>query len=615
MIADLGNLLLYLALISSLLMLCMPYLKISQSWLKNTSTLVFLLCVSSLGCLIYCYVVSDFTILNVVNNSHTDKPLIYKISGAWGNHEGSMLLWIIAMSFFNCCFLNFSNKLKNITTYTVIVQSALLMFFIGFVIFTSNPFERVFPAPINGNGLNPILQDIGLAMHPPMLYLGYVGFSICYSSAIAALLFKQTIDKEWARLIRPWAMLSWSFLSLGIMLGSWWAYRELGWGGYWFWDPVENSSLLPWLTATALLHSLMVLEKTGNMKHWCVMLSITTFTLSMVGTFIVRSGLITSVHSFALDPERGVFILSFLVITTSIALLLYALRSYNLKAGNEYNLVSKVVAISLGNILLVTAAFTVLLGTLYPLVLEIFTGKQVSVGPPYFNALFTPLILGLAFICALSFKMKWLKYSKFDINVIVAIILTLILCYELQINKIAEIGGIFISLWLMFETMYVIKKSSLSMTLAHLGIAIAIFAISINTAKKVELEKPIKLGQTIQFNGYNIRFNNLFIKKQDNYISRVADFSLQKGKSLIKLLPETRVFPVSKQRTTETAIYHNLFYDIYMAVGEVDPKGIVMARVYYEPMMSWLWLSGFLMFMGGIYSFVVQMRQKLLNAK
>jgi cytochrome c-type biogenesis protein CcmF len=565
--------------------------------------------------LIVCYVISDFSVLNVVNNSHTAKPLIYKISGAWGNHEGSMLLWICSITFFSALFAYFSEDTE-LKKYTLVIQAFLTTFFIAFVVFTSNPFERIFPAPLNGYGLNPILQDIGLAMHPPMLYLGYVGFSLAYSGAISALILGR-IDKEFAYTFRPWVMMSWSCLSLGIGLGSWWAYRELGWGGFWFWDPVENSSLMPWLTASALIHSLIVLQKYDRQKHWVLLLSIMTFTLSMIGTFLVRSNIITSVHSFAQDPRRGLFILGFLGFATSLGLLLYALKAHKFTIKeHELYFFSRPTFILFNNLFLSLAAFIVILGTLYPSVLEIVYNKKMSVGAPYFNSLIGPLSIGLLLFVNIGTQVNWQNtkvislYQANKIPFVISLIITCVICWLTKINGILYFLGIFFSIWLIIAliTYTLARRISfklLGMLLSHIGFAILVLSISLNAALEVEVEKPLKLNESLSVGKFKLTFTNIDLKKGKNYIARIAEFKVHKGNNLITTLyPETRFFPVELQQTTESAIHHALFYDLYIATGELEKSGLLMVRSYYKSMMSWVWLSGLLIFLGGACSLI-----------
>ncbi len=629
MYAELGNLFLYIALILSIIVAFSFLYKPLLSYIKVAWYLIFTFSCLAFLSLIICFVISDFTVLNVVNNSHTAKPLIYKISGAWGNHEGSMLMWICALSFFTAFFARSQNSASPLVRYTLIIQAILITFFISFIIFTSNPFQRIFPAPLNGYGLNPILQDIGLAMHPPMLYLGYVGFSLIYSGAIVALVVGK-FDKEFAAVFKPWVIMSWSFLSLGIGLGSWWAYRELGWGGFWFWDPVENSSLMPWLTSTALIHSLIVLEKFEKSKHWNLLLSILTFTLSMIGTFLVRSNIITSVHSFTQDPMRGLFILIFLSIATGLALFIYAIRAHKVitNEDEEYYLFSRETFITFNNLLLTTTAFIVILGTLYPAILEVFTKQSISVGPPYFNSLIYPLsVISLLFII-IGTHTNWGNsrlskvYKDNRTPFVLSTIVTAIISYANKIESIMPITGILFGIWLIISiSYYVIKRikqlnlSIVSMVLGHIGFGVLILSIVINSNLEIEAEKPIRLNESLDIGNFRLTLQNIDIEKGKNYISRVAKFEVSKHSNFItELLPETRFFPIELQQTTESAIYHTLFYDLYIATGELDEQGLLMTRAYYKPTISWIWFSCFLIFLSGIislFSKLLKNRKKL----
>lgn len=623
MIADLGNLSLYLAFACSLLVALIPILDraklvINTPCMRLLWVLNFSFIATSLLALIYCYVISDFSVLNVLYNSHTDKPLIYKISGAWGNHEGSMLLWISAMTFFSMIFALFGDNTP-INRLTLVIQGLLTSCILAYTIMLSNPFTRIFPAPKNGLGLNPILQDIGLAFHPPILYLGYIGFSICYSLSIAGLLLDK-IDQKWARVMRPWCMLSWIFLTMGIALGSWWAYRELGWGGYWFWDPVENASLMPFLTATALLHTLIVYEKISYMKNWAILLSLSTFMLSLLGTFLVRSGIVTSVHSFAHDPERGMFILGFVACVTIISFVIYAFK-VQFSANSPPGLLSKITFFYLGNLLLATATFTVVFGTFYPILLEMITGQKISVGPPYFNKIFGPIAIALAIVCASGVSLSWLGkdhqvknfFTKNIILSIIAKVLALIILILCGMTDVFALAGVFGGILLIVSMLKLLwdRKISInqllasgffSMFLAHIGFGILMIAISLNFSLADETAKFMKKGQGFSFQGYDLTLESVEYSKHSNYISQVAKLSIYRNGDLKAMLdPEVRFFAVEQQQTIEASILRCFFYDLYATIDGIytEDEGITL-RLFYRPMMGWIWFSAFLLALAGV---------------
>lgn len=625
MFAEIGNLLLYICFLLSLLTFSCEIIKQRFIVLTVFNVITFLCSLLAFLSLIGCYVVSDFSVLNVVNNSHILKPLLYKISAAWGNHEGSMLLWITTLNFFSVLFGLFAKgNIENIKL-TIAIQSLLSAFFTGFTILTSNPFVRIFPSPLNGFGFNPILQDVGLAMHPPVLYLGYVGFSVTYSAAIAALITRR-VDKSFAIMIRPWVLLSWAFLTLGIGFGSWWAYRELGWGGFWFWDPVENSSLMPWFTGTALLHSLIVLERFERMVNWNLLLGITTFMLSMVGTFLVRSNLITSIHSFASDPLRGMFILLFIAITSIVSLTLFAFRGHtigSLKQKKNISLLSVCAFIEINNILLSLIAFTVIFGTLYPMFLDILTGAKIAVGAPYFNNVIGLFSIIGAFILSIGSQLSskdedFHKLVKANVLPgIIALLITLLIFYNTKevkmVYKLGSLFSLFGIISLLVKTIregFAYFSKHAAMIIGHLGIFILFFSIFVYASFERESEASILLGESIELNNFKLKLEKIDVYKGEDYLGRVAEFTLSKnGFEIGKLFPETRFYPVETQQTIESAIYHHLFYDLYIATGELAESGYLTVRVYHRPMISWIWFSCLLIFLGGVISFVKQYKK------
>lgn len=614
MYAEIGSFSLYLCLLIHGCSCLSFYLYENRlQLLRITAVSGFLAAFIAFISLVICFGVSDFSVLNVVNNSHTAKPMIFKLAGAWSNHEGSMLLWIAALSFFSLLFAYFARGEQSVIILTLFIQNLLISFFTAFTIFTSSPFKRIFPVPLNGLGLNPILQDIGLAMHPPLLYLGYVGFSICYSAAIASLWLGR-VGNLYASIVRPWVLLSFGFLTMGIALGSWWAYRELGWGGFWFWDPVENSSLMPWLTAAALLHALIILQKFGRMQHWSILLSIATFTFSMIGTFLVRSNLITSVHAFASDPQRGIMLLAFLGGCTSLALLLYAVRGPALKDNHAVAplLLSREPFIFLNNLLLSIAAFIVFFGTLYPSLLEMLTGHQVSVAAPYFNSMMTPLSAALMLLMVVGSQLNWkgiklkLLVKHNTLSFIFSWVITILLYYRHEFRLMLTVMS-FLSLWgLLFFIMrikhYIIHQPA--MWFAHVGGALLVFAISIYASFASENEQQLKVYQRMKIANFELVFKNIELQKGKNFIARVADFEIyQYGAYKATLSPQTRFFPIEGQQTTEAAIYHGLFYDLYLATRELDESGLLTVHAYYKPMMSFIWLACLLMIIAVTISF------------
>ena len=573
-------------------------------------------------CLMFAYVVSDFSILNVYQNSHTAKPLLYKITGVWGNHEGSMLLWILVLVFFGFLISRYDKRLNlPYKTLTLSFQSLITFIFLLFILLTSNPFIVISPTPVNGQDLNPLLQDPGLAFHPPNLYVGYVGLSIVFSFTIARF-YKGSFDASWAKLIKPWVLLSWSFLTLGISLGSWWAYYELGWGGFWFWDPVENASLMPWLCATALLHSTLVLEKRNTLKKWTILLAFLSFSFSLIGTFLVRSGIITSVHAFASDPTRGIFILIICAFFIFSSFVLLTKKAGSIKEEKLISPISKEGAIVFNNLLMVALLLTIFIGTIYPIFLEIFTGNQISVGAPYFN-LTSTLIMGPAIlIMAFAPMINWKKddlfglLSRLKVILFLSLLVTFIFFYIYFQGPIIALVGIFLAAWLFFGTLFNffektkylkklknLNKTFLGMIVAHLGVAIFIAGITGSTLWKVEKIKTLKIGEKVLLNNYSLNFDKIKKIRGKNYIGHEAEFNLYKKNKFIKTLkPQKRYYPVQEFPTTEAAIYSKGLSDIYIAMSEpIDNSWIF--RFHYSPLTPWIWIGSIMAFIGGILSF------------
>jgi len=588
---------------------------------RNIS-LQFFFILTAFFCLMFAYVVSDFSILNVYQNSHTAKPLLYKITGVWGNHEGSMLLWVLVLVFFGFLISRYDKRLDlPYKTLTLSFQSLITFVFLLFILLSSNPFIVISPTPVNGLDLNPLLQDPGLAFHPPNLYIGYVGLSIVFSFTIARF-YKGSFDASWAKLIKPWVLLSWSFLTLGISLGSWWAYYELGWGGFWFWDPVENASLMPWLCATALLHSTLVLEKRNTLKKWTILLAFLSFSFSLIGTFLVRSGIITSVHSFASDPTRGVFILMICAFFIFSSFILLAKKAGSIKEEKLISPISKEGTIIFNNLLMVALLLTIFIGTIYPIFLEIFTGNQISVGPPYFN-LTSTLIMGPGIlIMAFAPMINWKKddlfglLSRLKIILFLSLLVTFIFFYINFKGPIIALVGIFLAAWLFFGTLFNffektkylkklknLNKTFLGMTVAHLGVAIFIAGITGSTLWKVEKIKTLKVGEKVLLNNYSLNFDKIKKIRGKNYIGHEAEFNLYKKNKFIKTLkPQKRFYPVQEFPTTEAAIYSRGISDIYIAMSEPIGNSWIF-RFHYSPLTPWIWIGSIMAFIGGILSF------------
>jgi cytochrome c-type biogenesis protein CcmF len=589
-----------------------------------------LLVIFSFGALAECYLVSDFSVANVVANSHSAKPWIYKLSGVWGNHEGSMMLWLLILSLFGAAVAAFGNNLPDTLRARVLsVQAWIGVGFAAFILFTSNPFERLAPTPPDGNGLNPVLQDPGLAAHPPMLYLGYVGFSVTYAFAIAALI-EGRVDAAWARWVRPWTLAAWCFLTMGIALGSWWSYYILGWGGFWFWDPVENASLMPWLAGTALLHSAIVVEKRDALKSWTVLLAILAFSLSLLGTFLVRSGVLTSVHAFAQDPARGVFILCFLLVVIGGGLTLYALRAPKLASGGLFQPISREGALILNNLLLCTLAATVLLGTLYPLFLDLLTGAKVSVGPPFFNATFVPISLGLfAALCVgpyLGWKRAelWPALSQLRTAFILSLIAMAIVGWAIDGHATLAAICFGAGCWLILGSLYefagrirlgrvpwaetrrrlaATPRASIGMTISHAALGFVVLGAVATAAWNAELITTLKVGQRTGFAGYEVLLARIEPVRGPNWEAERATLVVTSaGRPYTVLTPERRLFLVQRRQVAETSIHTNLLRDFYATLGEGDAEHGWVVRLYLNPLAPWIWLGAGLCALGGFVS-------------
>jgi cytochrome c-type biogenesis protein CcmF len=594
------------------------------------SALAVLACIAfSFIALTFAYLNSDFSVLNVVQNSHSAKPLIYKISGVWGNHEGSMLLWVLILALFGGVVALARNSIPmRLQANTLAVQASITIAFLLFILTTSNPFTRVIPAPLEGQDLNPLLQDPGLAIHPPLLYIGYVGFSISFAFACAALLDGR-IDAVWARIVRPWTLGAWAFLTLGIAMGSYWAYYELGWGGWWFWDPVENASLMPWLAGTALVHSTVVMEKRDALKVWTILLAILTFSLSLLGTFLVRSGVLTSVHSFAVDPERGTFILGILILFIGGSLALFAWRAPMLKQGGLFAPISREGALVLNNLFLATACATVFIGTLYPLALEVLTGEKISVGAPFFNFTFLPLIVPLLLLLPLGQTLAWKRgnflgtaqrlYAVFGISLLATIAM-----FALQHGgpAAAPLGvglGVYLVLgsineivsrsWSRGAPLSVawrkargLPRSAWGTSIAHAGVGLTVIGIAA-TAWGVESIGSLKLGERLKAGDYEVRLEQVTPRVEANYREDVAVLTvISAGRELGTIETMKRLYVARGMPTTEAGILTTGLGQIYASIGEVQADGSIGMRLYHKPLVLLIWIGSLVMAAGGALS-------------
>jgi cytochrome c-type biogenesis protein CcmF len=636
MIPELGHYALILALAVALVQATLPLVGAARGDVRlmalgRTAALTqAFLVILSFAALTEAYVVSDFSVVNVVANSHSTKPLLYKLSGVWSNHEGSMMLWVLILSVFGGAVALFGETLPDgLRARVLSVQAWIGVGFLAFILFTSNPFLRISPAPPDGNGMNPLLQDPGLAFHPPLLYLGYVGFSVTFAFAIAALL-EGRVDAAWARWVRPWTLAAWCFLTLGITLGSWWSYYILGWGGFWFWDPVENASLMPWLAGTALLHSAIVVEKRDALKSWTVLLAILAFSLSLLGTFLVRSGVLTSVHAFAQDPARGMFILAFLIVVIGGALALYAWRAPTLQPGGLFQPISREGGLILNNLLLCTLCATVLLGTLYPLGLDLVTGAKVSVGPPFFNTTFVPISFALfAALCVGPF-LGWKRAElgpalvrlrvAFAIAVIAAVLAATLIDHRATLAAVAFGFGIWLIVGSLVEfaervrlgrapwadtkrRLRTLPRASIGMTISHAALGFVILGAVGTSSWNTELIRTFKLGDRATFAGREVTLAKVEPVPGPNFQAERATLIVtENGKPFTVLTPERRMFTVQHRETAETSIRTNFLRDIYATLGEGDAEKGWTIRLYDNPLAPWIWLGAALCAFGGFVS-------------
>lgn len=631
MSAEIGQIALILALLIAIAQSVLPMLGAYRADARlmafgdRAAKAQFVLLAISFVALTIVFVQSDFSVKLVTVNSHTDKPLLYKISGVWGNHEGSMLLWVFILSIYGALVPVFGKSLPaGLKARALSVQGMLSVGFLGFILFTSNPFERLNLVPVNGQGLNPLLQDPGLAFHPPFLYLGYVGFSMAFSFSVAALI-EGRVDAVWARWLRPWVLVAWSFLTIGITMGSVWAYYELGWGGWWMWDPVENVSFLPWLVGTALLHSILVLGKRHAMANWTILLGITAFSLSLVGTFVVRSGVLTSVHAFAVDPARGVYILALLLLATGGGLAMFALRAHTLRGGPSFTLVSKEGGLLLNNLLLVTATFTVFLGTFYPLLIEAFTNGKISVGEPYFDRTFAPVMVVLIAFMGIGPLVKWREDSWASLKGHLLKSLALILIISgltFWLGK-SVLGALSMGLaaYLAFSTLVAFGRKikfgqagSLKLLRAqpasvwgffwaHLGIAICMAGITGMSVWAGDGAKVLKLNESMTVSGYEFTLKSITPGAEQNFQKLTGLVEVQKnGRKIGALKSARRFYEVREMITTEAGIQVRPMRNLYVGVGEGNAEKGWVVRAYVHPLVNWIWLGALLIAMAGFIS-------------
>ncbi|MBP6751581.1 MAG: heme lyase CcmF/NrfE family subunit [Alicycliphilus sp.] len=628
MIPELGHFSLILSLFVALVLGLLSLIGAHQGrrdWVvlaRPATQALWLLTALAYGCLTYAFYSNDFSVVYVVQHSNSQLPDIYRIAGVWGGHEGSLLLWHFMLTSWMLAVSLFSRQLPDAMVARVLgVLGLVAVGFLVFMLFTSNPFLRLADAPADGRDLNPLLQDPGLVFHPPMLYMGYVGLAIPFAFAIAALL-NGRLDAAWARWSRPWATAAWIFLTLGIALGSWWAYYELGWGGWWFWDPVENASFLPWLVSAALIHSLAVTEKRGLFRNWTIVLAITAFSLSLLGTFLVRSGVLTSVHAFATDPQRGVFILIFLCVVVGGSLTLFAMRAGKVRSGGTFTLMSRETFLLFNNVLLTTAAASVLLGTLYPLIVDALNLGKLSVGPPYFNAVFVPIMVPVLLFMVVGTAARWKSDDLMDlarklgISALAALVLGCSLPLLAGPWSAPAALGLSLALWIVLSSLQQIYRqlrgtanwratpwSFWGMHMAHIGIAVSVIGVTMVTSYETEKDVRMGLGDTVAVGGYTFRLTGIREAEGPNYRADVGDVQLMRDGQLLRTLhPEKRTYFSSAMPMTEAAIDTGLTRDVYVSLGERLEGGEHPAwavRVYYKPFVSWIWGGGLLMALGG----------------
>ena len=632
MITELGHFALLLAFGVALIQTIVPLVGAHKGWpgwmavAEPAASVQFALVAASFGALTWAFVTSDFSLSVVVANSHSMKPMIYKISGTWGNHEGSMLLWVLIVALFGAMAAWFGGQLPaSLRARVLAVQASIGVAFIAFILLTSNPFDRMVVAPFDGQDLNPLLQDPGLAFHPPFLYLGYVGLSMAFSFAVAALI-EGRVDAAWGRWVRPWTLAAWVFLTIGIALGSWWAYYELGWGGFWFWDPVENASFMPWLLAAALLHSAIVVEKREALKSWTILLAILAFGFSLIGTFIVRSGLLTSVHAFANDPDRGVFILMIMAFFMGGALMLFTFRAGAMEAKGVFGLASRESALVLNNLLLAVSCFVVFIGTMWPLLAEMFFDRKLSVGPPFFDAAFTPFMVLLGIALPIGSSMPWKRaymgralYPLRYVFIVCVAIGGLVWSMQTGRSLIGPVG-MFLGAWVLMgvaidlaqrtgrgpnrlRRLFRLPGADWGKATAHAGLGVTMMGVAGIYAWTVEDIRVAQIGVPFEVHGYDMTLRSVENVEGPNYVATRAVIDVvHEGEFLATLAPEKRFYPVAQMPTTEAAIDQNWKRDLYLVIGDQQDNGGWAVRTYIKVMTSWIWVGCALMSLGGLFS-------------
>ncbi len=647
MIPEIGQIALVLALMLALTQATLPLIGAARgvpqliALARPTAQAQFIFVAVAFGCLAYSFISNDFSVLNVATNSNSQLPLQYRLAATWGSHEGSLLLWTFMLTIWMVAVTLFSNHLPNEMVARVLSVMAIISTgFLLFMLLTSNPFQRLLPVPADGRDLNPLLQDPAMVLHPPMLYMGYVGMCVAFAFAISALIGGR-LDATWARWSRPWTTVAWMFLTCGIALGSFWAYYELGWGGWWFWDPVENASFMPWLVGTALIHSLAVTEKRGGFKSWTVLLAITAFSLSLLGTFLVRSGVLSSVHAFATDPKRGIFILGFLTVVIGGSLTLYAWRAKQVGLGSRFEILSRESLLLTNNVLLVVAAGSVLLGTLYPLFVDALNLGKLSVGPPYFNSVFVPLMAPAAFLIGVGPIARWkhAKLPELAVRLRWAFVLSLVTAALLPFViggwKWRASLGLLLACWIVAASTQNIwsrvrsqsgessllsrlkapSRSYYGMHLAHIGVAVFIAGVTVVTSYQTEKDVKMNIGDTVSVGGYDFRLNNLDQYQGPNFQAVRADVEVTKNGSPVTVMhPEKRSFTASQNVTSETAIDRSVLRDLYLSLGDEVPGGGWTVRVYHKPLVNWIWGGALLMAIGGGFA-VTDRRYSLASRK
>ncbi len=645
MIPEIGQFALILALVLALTQATLPLIGVARgipqfvSLARPVAQAQFLFVATAFCCLAYSFITNDFSVLNVATNSNSQLPLHYRLAATWGSHEGSLLLWTFMLTIWMVAVTLFSKHLPNeIVARVLSVMAVISTGFLLFMLLTSNPFDRLFPVPPDGRDLNPLLQDPAMVAHPPMLYMGYVGFSVAFAFAISALIGGK-LDATWARWSRPWTTVAWMFLTCGIALGSFWAYYELGWGGWWFWDPVENASFMPWLVGTALIHSLAVTEKRGGFKSWTVLLAITAFSLSLLGTFLVRSGVLTSVHAFATDPKRGIFILAFLTLVIGGSLALYAWRAKQVGLGSKFDLLSRESLLLTNNVLLIVAAGSVLLGTLYPLLVDALNLGKLSVGPPYFNTVFVPLMAPAAFLIGVGPIARWKQAKIPELAVrlrwafVLSFVMALVLPFVIGGWKWRVSLGLLLVFWIaatvaqnlwgrlrssegsgFLTKLRTTSRSYYGMQLAHLGVAVFIAGVTVVTSYQTEKDVKMNVGDTVNVGGYDFQLRNLAQLQGPNYQAVRADIEVTRNGAPVAMLhPEKHAYTVAQSVTSETAIDRSIFRDLYVALGDQIDNRAWTVRVYHKPLVNWIWGGALLMALGG--AFAVSDRRYALAAR